>query len=310
MPKPLIKIERAGAIESLHFGFWAFLDGKASSEKVYEELVCLRSVSKPFQTLACLRLGLNLNLKQIAIATSSHSGTDEHIALVEEILQNFKIDWQFLNCGEHPPFSRSTAQAEEFSKKRRLQNNCSGKHSMLLAVCKLKNWDLASYQQIEHELQKEILQTISDLCEVNNFEIGLDGCGLPTYSLKVKDLLKGFSKFQINSPDKLIAQISLAMLEESFYISGSKRLDHEITKAVKPNLICKSGAGGLMLVSLQNQQNALLIKLHDADEKAKALILKRLLYDIGLGFESDFSLFEEKITNLLGLEAAKIVYTF
>lgn len=310
MQEPLIQIRRAGAIESKHYGFWAFLNGESSSKEAYGQVICLRSVAKVFQTLACLRLGLRLNLKQTAIATSSHSGTNEHIEIVKEILQNYKLNWSSLNCGEHAPFSRSISQAKKYSCKRRLQNNCSGKHAALLAVCKLHQWNISSYQDLEHPLQQEILKTISELCEINinQIQIGLDGCGLPTYGLSVKSLLKGFSKFQINSPDSLIAQISRSMLEESFYISGHKRLDHEITQAAKPHLICKSGAGGLSVISLQNNSNALLLKLYDSDEKARALILKNLLLKNQIFLEGNSTLFEEKILNLLNKEAAQIEY--
>ncbi len=254
-----------------------------------------------------MRLGLGLNDLETAIVTSSHSGSEAHVTEVNRLLDRFHIDWRWLQCGEHAPIERSVQYAHTESKARRLQNNCSGKHTMMLATCKLNNWDLASYRELTHPLQQKIVETIADLCEVTIKEIivGLDGCGLPTYGISVKALMSGFAKFNVNSPDTLIQQIARSMLSNSLFVSGRERLDYEITRACSGKVISKSGAGGITMLSLQEAEPvSILIKMFDTDEHIRVLVVKRILQQLGVAFESSNKLFEETILNLDGKEAA------
>jgi|694.fasta_scaffold01723_15 L-asparaginase II len=318
MNQKLAEIIRAGAIESEHYGFYAFLQNGEfhdSSEKsiqnnYLETEICLRSVSKLFQTLTCLRLGLEITNQEIAISTSSHSGSDHHVKEVDSFLENHQLNWQNLKCGEHAPLDRNISFAPEKSKERRLQNNCSGKHSMMLATCKVHNWNIDSYLQSIHPLQVAVLETMSELCEIKKDEIkvGVDGCGLPTYALKAKNLLIGFSKFRINSPDRLITRLSQSLIDYAFLVSGENRLDYELSKAYVANLLSKSGYGGLTVVNLQNQALTLLVKLYDSDEKVRALILKNQLKKLGVEINSAHFLFDPKIANLHEKEVAEIKF--
>ncbi|MDJ0626315.1 MAG: asparaginase [Candidatus Caenarcaniphilales bacterium] len=75
---------RANAIETLHYGSYAYLiNGEFgySNLDFLKQNVCLRSSVKPFQTLSCLRLDLELNEKEIAICSGSHSGSSKHTDL-------------------------------------------------------------------------------------------------------------------------------------------------------------------------------------------------------------------------------------
>ncbi|MDX1921268.1 MAG: asparaginase [Candidatus Caenarcaniphilales bacterium] len=307
--------KRSSTIETKHEGFYAsIIEGRFSiSEKQAERTnVCLRSSAKPFQVLACLNLissKVPLSLKDIAISTASHSGTDKHLDVVRELLNKNNVEWQELRCGEHAPLDRSVNYFINDPKKRRLQNNCSGKHSLMVITCKLMNWDSKNYFSPSHPLQNEILRTVAELCELptSSIEVAVDGCGVPSFSLPVRNILLGFGKFNLASQSANILKITNAMLSEAFFVSGSGRLDYEITKAFENKLVSKSGACGLTLISfLDKPDSALMLKLYDSEEKVRALLIKEIIEKHGYIINSQAKLFRREIQNLHGHDAASV----
>lgn len=100
----------------------------------------------------------NLTEEEIAVCAASHAGEQIHVELVKNILDKFEISPDKLKCGDHEPISKS-AQDELLlngKKATALHNNCSGKHTMMLGLCKLNDWDMDNYDNIHHPLQQEI----------------------------------------------------------------------------------------------------------------------------------------------------------
>lgn len=307
--------KRVSTIETKHEGHFAYLqDGLFSFSEplLSEQMLCLRSSAKPFQALACLNLlgsRLSLNPSQLALCLASHSGSYNHTARIKELLEGNAIDWQMLACGEHPPLDKNINYAINNPQERRLQNNCSGKHSLMLITCKLMGWDSANYLSSEHPLQQEILKTLAEMCEIpsDKVEVGIDGCGVPSFSLPISNVLIGFSKLNLASRNTHIRNIVSSILNEAFFVSGSERLDYELTVANKPKLVCKSGACGLTLVSfLDKPFSAFLLKMYDSDERVRAVVIKKLIENLGYKFESDSSLFSSELQNLHGQNTAAI----
>ena len=48
-----------------------------------------------------------------------------------------------------------------------IHNNCSGKHVGFLVCCKLMGWDMETYFEPEHPLQKLVKEKINSLCQVS-----------------------------------------------------------------------------------------------------------------------------------------------
>ena len=51
-----------------------------------------------------------LTLQEVALICASHSGTDEHLAVVRSIQAKTGISEADLMCGVHTPYDRSTAE--------------------------------------------------------------------------------------------------------------------------------------------------------------------------------------------------------
>ena len=303
---------KAGSVEALHFGITGLYQaGSFKSNNSLDYPICLRSVAKPFQTLACLRLGLKIDSpRELALCTSSHSGAPAQVDLVNKMCGKWQLKpLTDLQCGEHKPLGKNIEPAAAGTITKRLQNNCSAKHAMLLATCKLKDWDLQSYLQVEHPLQKAIQDTILQICQLagSQLQIGLDGCGLPTYTMPLQNLLLGFNYIHPDNQNDLQAsQIGQTMQELPVLVSGENRLDYELAMGFKQQISCKSGTGGLTLVNLPHHAT-LALKMFDPAEKVRALLLRDLIRQVSdLPFESEHQLFDPTIFNLHKQAAASI----
>ncbi len=301
-------------LEAQHYGHLFYLknDELFCTETLENKNIniCLRSLAKPFQLFTCLNLGLELNnFKEIAICMASHSGSKEHTEILESLLKRFKLNFSDLQCGIHAPLDPLKTDKNTNPV---LQNNCAGKHIAILAVSKQMNWPL-NYLEINHPFNLAVLETLSQLCQIPSHQIllSLDGCGLPAYSMPVYNLLKGFSQFNLSSQNENIKLICEAMLEESFFISGLNRSDYELTQAFYPNIIIKSGAGGLSIINILNCKSktiqTILLKSYDSETKVRALILKDFLINFcNLAFKSNNNIFEPFLFNLHGQKMAEI----
>src|SRR5687768_8810101 len=105
-----------------------------------DEPVFPRSAVKPFQALALVESGAadayGVSAAELALACASHGGEPEHVALVEGWLRRLGLDETALACGPHPPSYTPAAAAliRSGAAPRRVHNNCSGKHTGMLAA--------------------------------------------------------------------------------------------------------------------------------------------------------------------------------
>ncbi len=180
-----ILVKRGSSVESIHRAHASICNKKGrvlmkSGSIEYETFI--RSALKPFQALPFVTSGTlekyNLDIKNLALACGSHSGSAEHARTAFKLLWNADIDIKELKC--------PTPQ----NKESKLQHNCSGKHSAFLATCKKMNWDLDSYLMGHHPLQKEIFRRVSELLKIPAEELiaERDDCGAPTLLLRLSQM--------------------------------------------------------------------------------------------------------------------------
>ena len=114
---PLVEVTRGSIVESVHYGSIAIAqpDGKMLlSLGDMDNPYYLRSSAKPFQTQAFLEAGgvreYDLTLQEIAVICASHSGTDEHVQVLEALQAKIGIQESMLQCGIHTPYDPETAR--------------------------------------------------------------------------------------------------------------------------------------------------------------------------------------------------------
>ncbi len=288
-PAKLVVYNRDGLIEEEHFGYVIKCDKVHTIEQLGEDKhypFYMRSCEKPLQASLIIDYELDkkfdLTEEEIAVCAASHAGEKVHVDIVKRLLDKFEIPVEKLKCGDHQPISQ-TAQNELLLSGQQptvLHNNCSGKHAMMLGLCKINNWDIENYDDINHPLQQAIKKKIYELCEVKTqYPITKDGCGVPVHSMPLKNMVKGYLNLFC---DPKYEKIKNAFLNHPYIIGGENRTDTKIIENTK-NLVAKVGASGLCIVVNTELEEAFIVKICDADMKAREFVTVDLINNLKWG---------------------------
>jgi L-asparaginase II len=299
-----------------------------------ETVTFWRSSAKPFQTLPFLTSGaaeqFGFSEKEIALACGSHSGESFHVETAKKMLDRAGFDETNLNCGAHKPFDEKTDEQmiRKGEKPTQLHNNCSGKHTAMLAFAKYIGADIKTYEQLENPIQQKVLETVSLFTDVpeNKIKIGIDGCALPNFALPLSAMARAFAKLICppeNFDDRLrdaCRQIVSAMISFPEMIGGTRRLDTLLMQAARGKIISKVGAEGVYLAGvLPNEQwktgLAIAFKIEDGDDqRARAVVAIELLRRLGILNESNDEKLREfspiMLKNRRGETVGKVVPDF
>jgi L-asparaginase len=239
-----------------------------------ETAVFVRSALKPFQALAVTTTGtlerFGLSDRDLAIICSSHKGKIEQVRQVFNVLWRADIDPSALQCPV-PNGKRSP-----------LENNCSGKHAGMLAVCQQRNWSLNSYLQRSHPVQQLILQKLAELLRMpaEEFIGARDDCGAPTYLMQLGQIASLYA--QLSSGDNLdMERIARAMVHHPSLISGNGQFDTELMRLTEGELVSKAGAEGIQCIGRVGEGMGLAIKVMDGAKRAKHAVAIQLLKQMG-----------------------------
>lgn len=305
----LLEYIRDGLIEEEHFGIIKYLSGnkKLSIDNDNNIPYYLRSCAKPLQASLLVDYGIaeELTSEQIGICCASHAGEDIHINTVRSILNKYDISEDLLRCGVQKPISETAKNnlllKGEYAKQ--IHNNCSGKHTMMLLICKKMGWDMKTYNSINHPLQQAIKAKINELCEVReNYPVTTDGCGVPIFSMPLENMLKGYTNLFC---DEKYSKIKEAFQKNPYLIGGENRLDTAIMTQ-NTHLISKVGAGGLCIVLNLEEKSSFIVKISDCDMRARAICTIKCLHDLNWIKNYTDILKEQNKTDILTLTGKKV----
>ncbi len=278
-PAVLTQNVRDGLVEEEHCGFLIYANRNKIIKKYGEDNdypFFLRSCAKPLQASLIFDYGLdkkfNMSDEEIAICSGSHTGEEIHEKVIKTFLDKIGLSENFLKCGIHEPLSKSRQKnmIQKCENPTAIHNNCSGKHSMMLALCVLNGWDIYTYDDINHPLQKAIKEKIYQLCEVNStYPITKDGCGVPIFSMPLYTMLKGYFNLFF---DEKYSRLTKAILNQPYIFGGENRTDTKIIQNSK-NIVCKTGACGLFItVDLENK-DGFVVKISDSNMSAREVVV-------------------------------------
>ncbi|HUF39124.1 MAG TPA: asparaginase [Anaerolineales bacterium] len=264
--EPVYARSRGGRVESVHFGAGAVVDagGRLLFSFGDPQLsVYLRSSAKPFQALPFAEHGgpghFKLTPKELALLCASHQGTDEHVETAAAIQAKIGIGEPDLGCGIHPPGDRATRARMEAAGEAPTANrhNCSGKHTGMLACCRLMDWPLETYLDRSHPLQVCILETLAAMSDfpMEAIGIGTDGCSAPNFSIPLYNAALAFARLSDPSglPERRrdgCRSITTAMTAHPEMVAGRGEFDTCMMEAGGGNLVSKGGAEGYQAVGL------------------------------------------------------------
>jgi L-asparaginase II len=290
----LVHVVRGGVLDCVHRGRVVIVD--AAGDILYaagdpDAVVYLRSCAKPFQALAAVRSGAaaryGFGSEQLAIMAGSHNGTPPQTRLVDDMLAAIGAETEDLQCGTGAPLNREAYEQLLMSGARPsvLQHNCSGKHTGMLATCRVMGWRMDNYRSPDHPLQLMIRGIIADCAgmSADDIVIAIDGCGVPTFGLPLKNIARMFAALGAAANDESsdLGMIARAMQQHPYVFSGKNRIDTSLVVASNNRLIAKDGAEALLGVSVPEQGVGIALKISDGNNRAQIPALSALLVSRG-----------------------------
>ncbi len=262
----LFELTRGRIAESIHYGAIAVVDSHGQLLFSYgdpQTVTFLRSSAKPFQALPFFERGgpehFGLTLKEQALICASHEGSDEHVRTAKSIQGKAGIKESDLQCGIHMPgdavaYKALIGRGEQPTPNR---NNCSGKHSGMLACAKMRDLPMDTYLELEHPIQQDILTTLSQMSDHprERVELGVDGCSAPNFALPLYNAAlayahlcdpAGMSEARVQAAH----QITAAMTSHPEMVSGTGEFDCLLMRAGAGGILCKRGAEGFQALGL------------------------------------------------------------
>jgi L-asparaginase II len=260
----LVEVRRATIVESYHRGVIVAVEagGRVRARLGDENFITsTRSAIKPIQALPVVTSGaadhFAFTPREIAATCASHDGEPVHTETIAGMLARIGLNESALRCGAHAPYSDSTAR--ELGRNRQafsqLHNNCSGKHTGMLATAVHRRLPLDDYIRPDHPVQRAIISTFARLAGLaEDLPTAIDGCSAPTFGVPLISLATAFARV-VSGEDVETAAASRrvieAMIAHPEMIGGTKgRFDTDLLRAARGKLICKVGAEAVYAVGV------------------------------------------------------------
>jgi len=264
--QPLFELTRGHVVESVHAGSIAVADSQGNLLAAYGDpnmVTFLRSSAKPLQVLPFVEYGgvehYGFTPRELALACASHQTAQIHLETVETMQQKAGIQESALQCGAHLPGDAAMLRFVISSdiKPTANFNNCSGKHTAMLAYAKMRALPLENYLDINHPIQQDILSTLAEMCkfERDAVELGIDGCSAPNFALPLYHAALGFAHLcdprEFPEPRRAACRkVTSAMTTHPEMISGVGEFDCELMKISAGTVITKRGAEGFQAIGI------------------------------------------------------------
>lgn len=288
MSEIVAEVLRNQRIESVHRGHIAVVepDGTPVAGLGNPELkTYMRSAAKPFQVMPFLespagnRYGFTE--AELALIMASHNGEPIHVQTVAGMLQKLGLNETHLQCGFHLPLHEESARAHirQQSPHSPLYNNCSGKHTGMLALAKYNQWPLQTYLQPDHPVQVRIKETISRFSglKIESIETGVDGCSAPVFYLPVASMARMYANLAAEKT-ATAKRVFAIMTRHPQMVAGTGRFDTEFMQVLKGLMVSKVGAEGVRCATIKSARPlGIALKIEDGNKRVSAAVLLEVL---------------------------------
>jgi L-asparaginase II len=278
----LAEYVRDGVVESVHRGYLVALNSDGSVNLALgtsEQKIFPRSTIKSIQGAAMVRAGLKLEPRLLALGCSSHSGSEEHLSAVREILALAKLDESSLQCMLDKPLGEPERRAWGDKPATRISMNCSGKHAAMLLTCVTNSWPIENYLDPAHPLQVAIKRELETLAGETITLTSTDGCGAPLFLISVLGLARAIRAITI-STDPIHQSVLDASRAFPEMVAGKGRLTTQMIEAV-PGLYMKDGAEAVEIASMPDGRT-LVFKVSDGSLRPFRVLVHAGLKRLGI----------------------------
>ncbi|MBQ9479443.1 MAG: asparaginase [Selenomonadaceae bacterium] len=326
MSEVLLHYTRAGHVENIHRGDIVAVDcdGKITYSVGNPYLPMFwRSAAKPFQALAFVKNGglekYNITEEELAALVSSHSGEENHVALVRSILGKIGLTEDDLECGVLRPvngkaFKKLIVNGEKPSQ---IHNQCSGKHAQIMALAIMLGVPVKDYIKPDHPAQQIIFKHVAMASKMpeDKLEIGIDGCGVPVFYLPLYNMSLAYAR--LSTPAKgdwgeytdAATKIRDAMSKYPQVVSGTGRIDLALNEVTGGRIIAKVGADAVYCLAVKDQSLGITFKIEDGSIPAINPLVIALLKRLDLVSKDEFDQLQQKFPPVLKNHRGDVIGT-
>lgn len=280
----LVHVIRSGYVDLIHYGSVAVAD--TNGEIIYsvgdpERPAFLRSSAKPLQAITTAESGalekFNISKKELAIMCASHAGQDIHVETVRSILGKIGLSEEVLQCAD----------------KNAIRDNCSGKHSGILTLCRFHDFPVDNYIEADHPVQVMIRKVMGEMCDVEEVKYGIDGCGVPTFYIPLSKIAMGYAR--LANPDCLPPKRKEAAIRIAEAMQAHPEMTGEIRdgKTWPKQIVAKSGALAVYCGGILNRNRGVAVKVDDGNSTPCALAFTEVIRRLELADRHELDAYQQ-----------------
>jgi L-asparaginase II len=334
----LAEVKRGPIVEARHRGAVVAVepDGRiVAGVGDFEVVTSTRSTIKPIQALPLITSGAADRFKmtpvELAVCCASHQGEQIHTETVAGLLARIGLNESALMCGSHLPYSEEEVRRLERSglTASQLHNNCSGKHTGMLATAVHLGKSLSDYVSADHPIQREIIKTFARMAGLEeHLPTAIDGCSAPTFGVPLKSIALAFARLanpagtdvMDSSTRSASERLVTAMIAHPEMVGGTTgRFDTDLLRASHGKLICKVGAEAVYSVGVLASNRyprglGIALKVEDGSYRGMGPAVIETLAQLGVLEEPELeelaSYHHPKIDNRRGLVCGEVKPNF
>jgi L-asparaginase II len=292
----LVETVRGNWVENIHRGAFVVVDAAGhviASAGDIDRSIFPRSAIKSMQALAMVTSGaidkFKLKDEELALACASHQGEEFHVEGVTSFLVHLGLGASDLECGAHAPSFGPARQRLRQSghEPTALHNNCSGKHSGMLAVAEALGVPTAHYVDRDHPVQLAVRAGIELVVgePLSIDRCGTDGCSIPTWAAPLRAFARGFARMASGEglPTNIADaahRIFDAATAHPHLVGGTGSLDTEVMRAFGGRVFQKGGAEGVQCGAIRNKGWGYALKVDDGNMSVSHMMVATLLLAI------------------------------
>jgi L-asparaginase II len=230
-----------------------------------------RSSMKPLQATVSLSLIATGNLaeEEVAVACASHNGEEVHVRRVRSLLARADLGEDVLRTPASLPLDGEAARTVAGAAP--VFHNCSGKHAAMLVATARSGFDLGSYRDADHPLQRAVLAAVVRAAGREPEAIGVDGCGVPVHALPLAAMATLYARLgraeRLDDLEPFARRATSSMAAQPYLVAGRDRICTALMEAV-PGVIVKAGAEGLICASILDRGLGVAVKISDGSARA------------------------------------------
>lgn len=338
MSNIVVEWARGPLVENIYRGDAAVVDGQGRlllATGDAGKVTYWRSSAKPIQAMPIVLSGaadaFGFGPEHLALFCASHNGEPVHTGTVLDALQKAGLTADLLRCGAHAPYDKETAEALVAAGRapEAIHNNCSGKHTGMLALARHLGLPLDGYLDPASQVQQVILASVADVVgmQPEQIAIGVDGCGVPVFGLPILNMAWSFAR--LADPTAMPAgkegagrRFRDAMLTYPHNVAGKRRICTEIMSLPGRRFVAKSGAEGVYCVGVLPQAVAaspflrergitggigIAVKAEDGNTEVRHMMVIEVMRQLGLLTAEDLAAMARYRTQVIKNHAGKVV---